>query len=591
MVTPNRTVSGADTAAAKPGPWDRARSWLAAAPGRSLRARLVIVLGLAMAPPAIMGLAEAYTTYVEEAESARRALVQTAKVVTDEHRNMIAGAGQVLAALATQEDVGRALMPACRAALQRALYRLPQYQLIVVVDAAGKVRCSDQPGAPEGSVTGEDWFSAVQRSRDFVVSNLLTDPRTGTRSLVVAVPLLDGNTVFGAIAMNIDLTNLVRLSQDRSLPRDSFIALADTKGALLPLAGSEIPIFSTAWWAGFVSAADGSPAPAENRDAQGRHYIVAAAPLRPGPLAAVLGQPASSLFAWLHIKLATGLAIPLMLWLAALLAAWVAADRLVLRWVLRLREQAAGFANGNRIERRASFDKAPEELRELEATLTGMMQAIQSRDAELKAALANRELLIREIHHRVKNNLQIISSLVHLQGRNLPEGPAREFATDMRNRIATLTLVHRNLYETDDLQRVELRGYLDTLCTQLAEYSSAASRGIAVTADIGPAVVPDETAVTLAMLMTEALANALKHAFKNGRRGTVTIRFAMSPDRLARMSIVDDGCAGGTEPDAEPSKRGLGRELMFGYARQLGGQISITAAQGTRVEVVVPNLP
>lgn len=280
-----------------------------------------------------------------------------------------------------------------------------------------------------------------------------------------------------------------------------------------------------------------------------------------------------------------------MLWFAALLAAWVAADRLVLRWVLRLRQQAAGFANGNRIERRTSFDPAPVELRELEATLTGMMQAIQSRDAELKAALANRELLIREIHHRVKNNLQIISSPVNLQGRNLPEGPAREFATDMRNRIATLTLVHRNLYETDDLQRVELRGYLDTLCTQLAEYSSAASRGIVVTADIDPAVVPDETAVTLAMLMTEALANALKHAFKNGRRGTVTIRFAMTPDRLARMSIVDDGSPGGTEPGAEPSKRGLGRELMFGYARQLGGQISISAAQGTRVEVVVPNLP
>lgn len=563
------------------------RGWPAGAAGRSLRARLILVLGLALAPPVAAGIGEAYSAYTNETESARRSLVQTVKVITDEHRNMIAGAGQVLSALATQEDVSRAVMPACRLALQRALYRLPDYLLIVVVDVAGRIRCTDQAETSATSVASEEWFATVQRSKEFVVSNLLVDPQTGLRSLVAAVPLFHDGAVAGAIAMNIDLTSLVQLSLGRGLPPDSFVALADAKGQLLPLAGSEIPAFPATWWADLVHATAASLAPAENRDAQGRRYVVASAPLRPGSLAAVLGQPASSLFAWLHVKLATGLAIPLLLWIAALVAAWIAADRLVLRWVLRLRELASAFATGSRVEPPIKFDRAPEELRELEAAMTGMMRMIQQSNAELKAALANRELLIREIHHRVKNNLQIISSLVNLQARNLPEGPAREFATDMRSRIAALTLVHRNLYETDDLQHVELGGFLTALCAQLAEFGSAERRGIAVVADIDSAMVQAENAATLAMLMTEAVTNALKHAFEPGQGGRVVVQLRVANGGPVTLSVTDNGNADANAPERE---RGLGRELMQGYVRQLGGEMSVTKAKGTQVKVVIPKL-
>jgi two-component sensor histidine kinase len=557
--------------------------------GRSLRARLILVLGLALTPPVAAGIGAAYSAYTNETESARRSLVQTAKVVTDEHRNLIAGAGQVLAALATQEDVSRAVMPACQLALQRALYRLPDYLLIVVVDAAGKIRCTDQAEAPGSSVVSEEWFATVQQGREFVVSNLLVDPQTGLRSLVAAVPLFHDGAVAGAIAMNIDLTSLVRLSQGLGLPRDSFVAVADAKGQLLPLAGSEVPTFPAPWWADLVRATATNQAPAENRDAQGRRYIVASAPLRPGSLAAVLGQPASSLFAWLHLKLATDLAIPLLLWIAALVAAWIAADRLVLRWVQRLRELASAFATGSRVEPPIKFERAPDELRELEAAMTGMMRMIQNSNAELKAALANRELLIREIHHRVKNNLQIISSLVNLQARNLPEGPARQFATDMRSRIAALTLVHRNLYETDDLQHVELSSFLTALCAQLAEFGSAERRGIAVVTEIDSAMVQAENAATLAMLMTEAVTNALKHAFRPGQGGRVVVQLRVAADGPVTLSVADDGNATPPAPAGE-RERGLGRELMQGYVRQLGGKMTVTKAGGTRVEVVIPKL-
>jgi two-component sensor histidine kinase len=565
---------------------------IATAFGRSLRARLVLILALAMMPLAIIGVGGAYSSYMDESEAARRSLVQTAKIVTDEHQTMIAGARQVLAALATQEAVQRATSPACQLALQRALYRLPEYLMLFVVDRDGTVRCSDQPIDTLQTPAGQDWFQEALRGDEFVVSEILVDQITHSRGLIAAVPLLQGGAVSGVIAMSIDLSNLIRLSQGQSLPEKAFVALADAKGELLPLVGSQIPSFPTAWWAEVMrTARSRAISSAETPDDRGTSYVLALAPLRPGSLYAVLGQPSSSLFAWLWIRLLTGLAVPLLLSAAALVAAWIAADRLVIRWVQRLRALAASFAEDGTGGPRLELDAAPEELRDLAASMTRMMRTIEKRNAELNQALANRDLLIREIHHRVKNNLQIISSLLNLQARNLPPGPAQQFAVDIRSRLAALALVHRNLYETSELQQVELRGFLDALCVQLEELVSARSRNIVVLTEICTASVSPDTAATLAMLVTEAVTNAFKHAFEPQRGGEIRVRFEAQPEGAATLTIADDGVGTPMLTDGTSRIRGLGLNLMDSYVRQLGGQLSTSSNNGTTITVAFPKLP
>jgi two-component sensor histidine kinase len=566
---------------------------IATAFGRSLRARLVLVLALAMMPLAIIGVGGAYSSYMDESEAARRSLVQTAKIVTDEHQTMIAGARQVLAALATQEAVQRATSPACQLALQRALYRLPEYLMLFVMDRDGTVRCSDQPIDTLQTPADQSWFQEALRGDEFVVSEILVDHNTKSRGLIAAVPLLQGGAVSGVIAMSVDLSNLIRLSQGQVLPDRAFVALADAKGELLPLVGSQIPAFPAAWWAEVMrTARSKSISAAETPDDHGTSYVLALAPLRPGSLYAVLGQPSSSLFAWLWIKLLTGLAVPLLLSGAALVAAWIAADRLVLRWVQRLRALAASFAEGGTGGPRLELDAAPEELRDLAASMTRMMRTIEKRNAELNQALANRDLLIREIHHRVKNNLQIISSLLNLQARNLPPGPAQQFAVDIRSRLAALALVHRNLYEINEVQQqIELRGFLDALCVQLEELVSAKSRNIVVLTEIGVASVSPDTAATLAMLVTEAVTNAFKHAFEPQRGGEIRVRFEAQPEGTAMLTIADDGIGTPMLEDGTSRIRGLGLNLMDSYVRQLGGQLSTSSNNGTTITVAFPKLP
>jgi two-component sensor histidine kinase len=551
--------------------------------GYSLRARLVLILALAMAPPAVVGIAGAYSTYMDEREAARRSLVQTAKIVTDEHQAMIAGARQLLSALATQDDVQRSAVPACQRALQRALYRLPEYLMLLVAGGDGVIRCSDQPVDSAPSLAGQEWFQRALRGDEFVVSELLVDRVTGVRSLIAAVPLLQG----GVIAMSIDLS---RLSQGRNLPSEAFVAIVDAKGAVLPLAGSAIPTFPAAWWSETVQLAREKPVAAtESPDSRGKPYVVALAPLRPGSLYAVLGQPSSSVFVWLRVKLFAGLAAPLLIWTAALVAAWIAADQLVLRWVQRLRELAASFAAGGTGGSRPELDAAPEELRDLAASMTRLMRTIEKRTADLNQALANRNMLIREIHHRVKNNLQIISSLLNLEARNLPDGAARQFAVDIRSRIAALAVVHRNLYETDQMQRIELAGFLQALCTQLQALVSARQRNIALVVEVEGIAVSPDTAATLAMLVAEAVTNAFKHAFED-RHGRIVVRLEARADGAAKLTVADDGI-GGAVGDSSVRPRGLGYDLMTRYARQLGGQLSICGASGTTVVVALPKLP
>jgi two-component sensor histidine kinase len=560
--------------------------------GRSLRARLVLILALAMMPLAIIGIGGAYSSYMEESETVRRSLVQTAKIVTDEHQSMIAGARQVLAALATQEDVQRATSPACQVALQRALYRLPEYLMLFVADRDGTVRCSDQPIDTLQTPYGQDWFNDALRGEEFVVSEILVDRSTGTRSLIVAVPLLQGGTVSGVIAMSVDLSNLIRLSQGQILPPKAFVALADAKGELLPLVGSQVPAFPTAWWADVMHVARSrSISAVETPDDRGTTYVLALAPLRPGSLYAVLGQPSSSLFAWLWIKLFTALAVPLLLSGAALVAAWIAADRLVIRWVHRLRALAASFAEDGTGSHRAELDAAPEELRDLAASMMRMVRTIEKRTAELSQALANRDLLIREIHHRVKNNLQVISSLLNLQARNMPSGPAQQFAVDIRSRIAALALVHRNLYETSEVQRIELGGFLDALCAQLEELVSARARRIVLMTEIQPAEVSPDTAATLAMLVTEAVTNAFKHAFTADHGGEVLVRFERNGEGAATLTVADNGVGAPLPGNGSARGRGLGQNLMQSYARQLGGQLSTCSKNGTTITVAFPKLP
>ena len=279
---------------------------------------------------------------------------------------------------------------------------------------------------------------------------------------------------------------------------------------------------------------------------------------------------------------------PIALWLVAFAVVWFAADFHVGRPLRRLNRAAQAYSEGDLSPVRPL--EGPAELRSLASTISEMARRIALREEELREAIATREAMVREIHHRVKNNLQIVTSLLNLQARSVKgEGAQRAF-NDVQTRVRALALVHRYLYEADDLQSVNLGAFLKELAASL-QLSYGISEGqVAIEIEAEDVWDVSDRAVPLALFMTEAMTNALKHAFPQGRQGVIRIVLKCLPDRVVRFSVEDSG-VGLTEAqeaaDGQPTS--LGMSLIKAFARQVEGKLTISGPPGTIVTIEFTN--
>ncbi|WP_049758113.1 sensor histidine kinase [Phenylobacterium zucineum] len=199
----------------------------------------------------------------------------------------------------------------------------------------------------------------------------------------------------------------------------------------------------------------------------------------------------------------------------------------------------------------------------------------------LRDALAEQAELQRETDHRIKNNLQLIGSLVLLQGRRTRDEAARQALRAVQQRIAAVSLAHRHIRREGGAERVELSGLLRELASDLA--AGAGREDIEIAMDLEAADAPARVAAPLALIANEALVNALAHAFPDGRRGRVSLSLRKAPEGL-ELAVADDG-AGAPEAAAD----GFGRTIIQLMAQQLRAPLQVTPAQpGTRIAVSVP---
>jgi len=201
-------------------------------------------------------------------------------------------------------------------------------------------------------------------------------------------------------------------------------------------------------------------------------------------------------------------------------------------------------------------------------------EAIQSERA-LRASLEEKEILLKEIHHRVKNNLQIISGLLYLQEESVEDPAALESFRESRSRIASMALVHEEIYRSADLSHIRLDTYVRDLIPKLfgpAGQNPGRAFNLTLDLDMAPVSVPIEQAVPAGLVVNELLTNAHKHAFAGRESGTLRIRLSESAGEVA-IAIGDDGP--GLPADFAPENTGtLGMQLVANLARQLGGAVA-----------------
>lgn len=218
----------------------------------------------------------------------------------------------------------------------------------------------------------------------------------------------------------------------------------------------------------------------------------------------------------------------------------------------------------------------------------GFLRERDRSNAALEAALEAKTVLVREIDHRVKNNLQMVSAMIRLQSRTLTDPRMRHSLMSTVERVEALSTIHRRLHESDDVTRIDLGGLVDDLATDLL---AASGRGdVALDLQLAPIAVRADKSAALALLLNETITNALKHAFPDGRAGRLSIRIAREQGFVV-ATVEDDGIGMGNAEATEPERDSFGSELIETLSRQLDADSTTSAGElsGTRIVFRFPD--
>jgi len=225
-------------------------------------------------------------------------------------------------------------------------------------------------------------------------------------------------------------------------------------------------------------------------------------------------------------------------------------------------------------------------LRKRKADENIRMQKQRNRSQELKLAKAigEREVLNREVHHRVKNNLQVVSSLLNLQAMRLDDGVVKNEFLRGKRRIDTIALVHHKLYGLTDLRNVDLFRFFNDLIASLADMHGPQSRSVSTEVDTNGTHADQDTAIELGIILCELVANTFQHAFPYATGGHVEIRVGPVEDDLYRLTVKDNG-KGLSEEGVQGTGK-LGLEIVEALAEQLDGSFHVRTDGGVLFEVL-----
>ena len=226
-----------------------------------------------------------------------------------------------------------------------------------------------------------------------------------------------------------------------------------------------------------------------------------------------------------------------------------------------------------------------DELGRLVDGFNSMLTQIEDRDAALRSSLSEKEVLLKEIHHRVKNNLQIVSSLLNLQSGHIQDEATAAMLRDSQNRIRSMALGHERLYGSENLARTNLREYVDDLCRNVMRSYVNESRGVTMRTEVDDVAVDIDTAIPCGLIINELVSNALKHAFGEGG-GEISVQIGIADDSY-ELTVSDDGTGFPVDVDVR-SPKSLGLKLVNTLVRQLRGTFDIGESQGSEVRITFP---
>ncbi len=559
----------------------------------SLRTKLVAAVAVALLPVLALSGWRAYDDTLRTKSWRAAVIASAAELAVSRHRALMEGSRRLLIAACSEEAVQKSADPAatpgdidrCQTYLVRLLQKFPaEYSASLVTDETGVARCASIPSAVGLNLADREIFRQVRDTREFTIGSYIASRVTPRTIIPMAVPIMSDGRFRGMCALGISLKTFAELVTPSKTAEQVAVVLVDRDGA--PVGGN-------------AELASALPAATRVAVAIAVQQVMFTDYGQNGSLYEfhVLPLSSNAIFAVAAVRVTEGFASVLTNWgeftlivlllLVALVALWLGADRWCVRPLLSIREFASKVARGEESELGPIRVSTPE-LTAVAESFRELAEAIASRESALTAGLEQRDHLLREIHHRVKNNLQMISSLLNLQAGEIRSPRIRRFFGDAQNRVLTLSILHRHLYERSSWSLVDFQQFISDLVRQIAVSDPGAKRApprYHIRAPI-MAVGPD-TAIPVGLIVTEAVSSALSHDFSAVAVPEIRIETNEMDDQIVELIIEDNGIDDRPESKGPNGRGGFGWTLVRGLAMQLGGEAMMSPREGGGVRVVV----
>ncbi|MDO5657294.1 MAG: histidine kinase dimerization/phosphoacceptor domain -containing protein [Paracoccus sp. (in: a-proteobacteria)] len=276
----------------------------------------------------------------------------------------------------------------------------------------------------------------------------------------------------------------------------------------------------------------------------------------------------------------TAIVFPITLWAVSLGVAYFAVYRLVLRHIRELRGQMRRFAVGDRSVMPRVIENAPAEIEDVSRTFKNMARILSRDEIALEEALDEKNVLLKEVHHRVKNNLQLIASIINMQSRVIEDEDAKRVLRSVQDRVSSLATIYRNLYQAERLDTVEADRLIADIIDRMVNAAVGPGAGLRVETQLDPLTLMPDQAVPLTLLTTEAVTNAVKYAGIPEGAEAPWVKVTLKREQ-GRAEICIANSMGATENRLEGT--GLGSQLIEAFAMQLDGEAEISATDSEYV--------
>lgn len=538
---------------------------------RGLATRVLFFLSLALLPIGLIAISQTQQISKQNRVNGELSLLAVTEQASTAERHVFQTAFSAAEALASIVQLHSRDDAACSRFFRAYLAANPTYRLVGFIEPSGKMSCSSASATFDFS--SDPAFAEAIATPKRRAETLGNGARTLEPVTVVTTPAFEDGTLTGMIALSIP-SDVFLSKEEPELPAEPLAMMTfNAKGEILTAeheldaAHAEVPadialqVFVGQKATVFTAA---------NQNGDARHYAVQ--PLVPHAVYAVTVWPASTPFLNPPILNRIAALLPIIMWAATLVVAFWALNRLAIRHIRKLGRQMRRFALNRNLPRTTLGAGVPTELIEMEAAFINMGESILRDEATLEDSLREKNILLKEVHHRVKNNLQLISSIMNMQIRQAKSQDVGRVLGRLQERILSLATVHKNLYQNDNLASVDAAVLLREVVGQLLSVGLAPGSNVKVTQDYASIIVDADDAAPLTLLVSEAVTNALKHVLQQGDgEAALSVLLTLEEENTAKLTVTNTT---GAEPDQEGT--GLGSRLIEAFARQLNGQVDLT---------------